>query len=247
MAALKHMTNHPTPRRIFCAGVAGGLLCLAGLAPALAEDSTGLETPLVLGRRQATHLLVNQVSPEYPPLARVNYIQGLVSMEVVVSREGHVARAHVLRGNAILAAAALRAVRRWLYRPLVTAKGPVAFLTTVNMIFTLRNRKPDQFPLQPESDMARQVKPPEVLNRVLDPACTSLVHMRVLLDDQGEVIDTDPLRGPVSQFEEARRAVEQWTFGAARWGTLRLPWYLEVDVPVTDPAVRSPAADPSGP
>lgn len=241
------MTNRPSQRRVLWAGVAGGLLCLTSLAPAAAQTSLAPEAPRVIGPRQATHLLINQVTPEYPPLARVNFIQGRVSIEMVVSSEGRVARAHVLQGNPILAAAALRAIRRWLYRPLVTARGPVTFLTTVRMNFTLRNRKPDLLPLQPESDLARQVKPPEVLSRVVDPGCTSFVHMRVLLNDEGQVIDSQPLGGPASEFEEARRAVEQWTFGPARWGTLRLPWYLEVDVPVTDPAVRSAAADPNSP
>jgi TonB family protein len=200
-----------------------------------------------MGRRQATRLLINQVTPEYPPLARVNYIQGRVSIEMLVSGEGRVARAHVLQGHPILAAAALRAVRRWLYRPLLTARGPATFLTTVNLNFTLRSKEQNLLPLQPERDLARQVKPPEVLSRVLDAGCTSYVHMRILLNDEGQVIDSQPLQGPPAQFEEARRAVERWAFGPARWGALRLPWYLEVDVPVTDPAVRSAAADPSGP
>jgi hypothetical protein len=110
----------------------------------------------------------------------------------------------------------------------------------------LRSKKEEPLPGEPERDLARQVKPPEVLSRVVNPGCTSFVHVRVLLNDEGQVIDTQPLEGPPSQFDKARQAVEQWTFGPARWGALRLPWYLEVDVPVTDPAAPSAAADPSG-
>jgi TonB family protein len=84
-----------------------------------------------VGGRQATRLLINRVDPAYPPLAKVNYIEGQVDIEMLVSDQGRVAWAHVLQGNPILAVPALRAVRRWLYRPLVTARGPAAFLTTV--------------------------------------------------------------------------------------------------------------------
>jgi len=233
-------------RRTAWASLAAGLLCLAGAAPLLAQTAAGGHPPVVVGRREATRLLVNQVAPEYPPLARVNYIQGQVRVEVLVSREGRVAQAHVLQGHPLLAAAALRAVRRWLYRPFVTASGPATFLTTVNLKFILRSKKLDQVPLQPEADLRRQVKPPEVLTGRVDPGCASSVHLRVLLNDDGQVIDTQPLKGSPSQFEEAQKAVEQWTFHPARWGTLPVPWYLEVDVPVADPAVCTTAADPEG-
>jgi len=240
------MVNNPSQRRHHWTGVAAGLLCLAGLAPARAQTPAAPEATLVVGRGQATRLLINRVDPAYPPLAKVNYIEGQVNIEMLVSDQGRVAWAHVLQGNPILAAAALRAVRRWLYRPLVTARGPVAFLTTVKLNFTLRGTKADQRPLNPERDLTRQVNPPAVLSRVVDPGCTSFVHMRVLVNDEGQVIDSQPLQGPPSQFEGARRAVEQWTFGAARWGSMHLPWYLDVDVPVADPTVRSAAADPNG-
>ena len=226
--------------------MAAGLLCLAGLASAGAQTPAVPAGTLVVGGRRATRLLIKQVDPAYPPLAKVNFIEGGVDIEMLVSDQGRVAWAHVLQGNPILAAAALRSVRRWLYRPLVTARGPAAFVTTVKLNFSLLGTKQGQRPLNPDRDLTRQVKPPAVLSRVVDPGCTSFVHMRVLVNDEGQVIDSRPLQGPPSQFEGARRAVEQWTFDAARWGSLHLPWYLDVDVPVADPTVRSGAADPNG-
>jgi hypothetical protein len=133
-----------------------------------------------------------------------------------------------------LAAAALHALRRWTYHPLLTARGTAAFLTTVNMNFTLRPRKNDLLPPKAETDLSRQVKPPEILNRPPDPPTNASVRLRVLLNEQGQVIDVRPLRGPSAVFEVARKTVEQWSFRPARWGTLRVPWYLEVEVPVSD-------------
>ncbi len=65
---------------------------------------------LVLNSREASRLIVDQVRPEYPPLAKVNYIQGPVRIQLLVARGGRVAEAHVIRGHPFLAAEALKAV-----------------------------------------------------------------------------------------------------------------------------------------
>lgn len=226
--------------------LAGLLVCLGGIFSASAQTGTVGQDPVVLGSKRATQLVISQVKPEYPALAKINYIQGRVLVQVTVSRDGRVARAHVLRGHPLLAASALRAVRRWLYRPLTTAVGPATFLTTVRMNFYLRLPRPDQLPPQAEADLNRQVKPPEVLTKPPGQSSAPLVRLRVLLNDAGKVIDSGPVKGSPSEFEEAQRAVEQWTFQPARWGTISVPWYLEVDVPVADRGVLTPVADPGG-
>jgi TonB family protein len=234
----------PNPLR----GLSGAALALAGLAcvsVALAQSDAPDLSPVVVDRKKATRLVVRQVYPEYPALAKINFIQGQVLVQLLVSSGGRVAQAHVLEGHPILAAATLHAVRGWTYHPLMTARGPAKFLTTVSVNFTLRFRKIDLLPTQAETDLSRQVKPPEVVNRPADPPANSSVHLRVLLSDQGQIIDTQPLKGPPANFEEARKAVEEWTFRPARWGALHVPWYLEVDVPVSDSAIQ-PAADPGG-
>lgn len=226
--------------------LAGVLVCLGAIFSASAQTETVGQGPVVLGSKRATQLVISQVKPEYPAVARINYIQGHVLVQLTVSRDGRVAQAHVLRGHPILAASALRAVRRWLYRPLMTAAGPATFLTTVSMNFYLRVSKIDHLPPEAEVDLNRQVKPPEVLTRPPGQSFASLVRLRVLLNDAGKVIDSEPVKGSPPEFEEAQRAVEQWTFRPARWGTLSVPWYLEVDVPVADRGAHSPAADPGG-
>jgi TonB family protein len=231
------------PYRLSVAAIV--LFCLASATPAPAQSEAPVLPPTVLDRKKATRLVVHQVVPEYPALAKVNYIQGQVRVELLVSRDGQVAEAHVIQGHPILAASALHALRRWSYHPLLTARGAVAFLTTVNMNFTLRPRKNDSLPPQAETDLSRQVKPPEILQRPPDPPTNASVRLRVLLNDQGQIIDVRPLKGPSASFEEARKTVEQWTFRPARWGTLRVPWYLEVEVPVSDSFAQD-SAEPSG-
>jgi outer membrane biosynthesis protein TonB len=59
-------------------------------------------------------------------------------MELTVNGDGNVANAHVLDGNAILAAA-LKAARQWIYYPLPTVAGPSGFVTMVRLKFTLHH------------------------------------------------------------------------------------------------------------
>lgn len=222
-------------------GLSGAALALAGLASvscALAQSEAPPPSPVVLDRKQATRLAVRRNFPDYPALAKVNFIQGEVRVQLLVSPQGRVVEAHVLEGHPILAAATLGAVRGWTYRPLMTASGPATFLTTVSVTFTLRAHNTDTLlPPQAETFLSRQVKPPEVLNMPADPPSNSSVRLRVLLGDQGQIIDTQPLKGPPADFQEARKAVEEWKFQPARWGALHVPWYLDVDVPVQDSAI----------
>jgi TonB family protein len=218
--------------------------CLAALPPAAGQTKSGPKGPLVVDPKKVSRLVLNQVIPEYPTLAKVNYIQGQVRVQLEVTREGRVRHAHVLHGHPFLAASALKAVRRWLYLPLMTAVGPSNFLTVVNVNFSLRIWKVELLPREPEKDLDRRIQPPIVLEKTVEHAPTSSVRLRLLLGDDGQIIDSEPVEGPATEYEAARKSVERWTFRPARWGTLRVPWYLDVDVPVVDRAIHQGAAGP---
>ena len=218
--------------------------CLALISSTVAQTSKDRGLPIVVDRKEASRLAWDQAAPEYPPLARVNYIQGQVRVELLVSRDGRVVHAHVVRGQPILAASALKATRKWLYHPLVTETGPAPFVTSVEMNFALRYHANQLFPLRPERDLNRQVKPPAVLTHPIDASSTSLVRLRLLLNDKGQVIDSEPLDGVAEDFGAAEKIVQHWTFDPAYWGSLPVPWYLDVEVPVADPTVHQAAGDP---
>lgn len=208
-----------------------GLVLLPGTAASQGRARAETE---VLSAHEATQLLVSQVKPDYPPIAHANYIQGQVQMEVMIGPDGHVRRAHVLRGHPLLAASALKAIRRWVYRPFITASGPAPFSTQVKVIFDLRDvhRERDRFPPAPEQDLERQVRPPALIGRSSGTAAGASIRMRVLIGDDGHAIDSTLLSGPLAFFESAQDEVTQWRFQPARWGNLAVPWYLELDVPV---------------
>jgi len=226
------------------------LLLPAGYAPVIlplcAQTSPPLSHLIVLSRKQASQLALEQCQPEYPVLARVNYIQGHVRAELEVAKDGKVAQAHVVTGNPILAAATLKALRKWIYRPLKTASGPAAFLTTVEVKFSLRIHKNDTLPSQAESDLSRQVRPPVVIGRPSNPSPAALVHMRLLVNDEGRVIDSEPSPRAFGNPAAVRKTLQEWAFRPARWGTLPVPWYLEVDIPISPTALPRVVTAPTG-
>jgi len=195
--------------------------------------------PVVIDSKQATKLVLAQSVPEYPPIAKVNYIEGQVKLELTVDGKGTVDNAHVLEGNAILAESALKATRRWIYHPLITPSGPSGFITLVRLKFSLHNRsaQTELTPRRAEQDFLRQVKPPQVVRRPDDAPAGDAVHMRLLVNDQGQVVDSAVSPMGKGQFEAARETLRGWTFRPAYWGNLPIASYLEVDVPASATSV----------
>jgi len=98
-------------------------------------------------------------------------------------------------------------------------------------------------PLQAERDFLRQVKPPQAVRTPEGPPSQDVVHMRLLVNDQGEVddIEVSPIGEP--EFEAARETVQGWTFRPAHWGNLPVASYFDVEVPVSAPSISRAAAN----
>jgi len=206
-------------------------MACVGLAACAAAQSDPPVQPRVIDARQATRLLVNQSKPDYPAVAHDNYIQGQVQMELTVGADGHVRKAHVLLGHPLLAASALKTVHNWVYRPFVTPNGPAPFSTLVKVVFDLNKKEHSEFPATPERDLEQQIRLPEVAEQPADPPGSSPVRLRVLVGEDGRVIDSGLVSGPVALLARAQNNLERWKFQPARWGNMAIPWYLEVTVP----------------
>jgi len=99
-----------------------------------------VETPKrirVGGNVQAVNL-VTQVKPVYPPEAKQAGVQGTVELQAVIGKDGRVQDIKVLSGHPLLAAAALDAVKNWVYRPTLLNGEPVEVSTTIDVNFTLQ-------------------------------------------------------------------------------------------------------------
>lgn len=203
---------------------------------ALAAQSTSVGTKAVeLNSKEASQRIENQVAPKYPPIAKLNYIQGKVLLQILVAPNGHVTTAHALRGHPLLAASALKAIRQWIYRPFKSGAGPVPFLTEVKVKFVLSSTKLAHFPSHPDKYLRRQVQPPKVLKRPASATSSPIVRMHVLVGKNSQIIDSFPISGSPKFFRAAQKELHQWKFRPAYWGAMKVPWYLDVDVPISQP------------
>jgi len=82
-------------------------------------------------------LKVRNVVPVYPEIARAARVQGDVVLDCTISNEGRVIDVKVLSGHVLLQAAAVDAVRQWLYRPTLLNGVPVPVVMTVTVHFTI--------------------------------------------------------------------------------------------------------------
>jgi TonB family protein len=221
------MINYQHNRQILFL-LATALVWVGGKAYAQENVPGPKRLPIVVDHKQAAGLIVAQPAPEYPAVAKINFIQGQVLLELVVSRAGRVARAHVLEGNALLAASALSAAAQWIYRPLSTPAGPSGFITTVKLKFTLDDQQQLIPPRKAEQDFLRQVKPPQMV-QAPDAAPDDVVHMRLLVNEQGQVVDVEGTRMDKNQLQAEQGPLPGWTFRPAHWGSLPVPSYVEIE------------------
>ena len=93
--------------------------------------------PVRVGGQIKEPTLIHRVDPEYPMLAQVSQIEGVVILEAIVDQEGRVESLKVLRSAPVFERAALEAVRQWRYSPVILNGRPEKFILTVVVSFHL--------------------------------------------------------------------------------------------------------------
>jgi TonB family protein len=81
--------------------------------------------------------LIQQAKPVYPPLAKQARIQGVVKLDALIGRDGTVKQLDVVSGHPLLVAAALEAVKQWMYEKTLLNGAPVEVVTQIDVNFTL--------------------------------------------------------------------------------------------------------------
>jgi len=80
-------------------------------------------------------LVIKRVQPKYPPAALATHASGEVQIEATVSKDGTVTNVKVLKGDPMLAHAAVEAVRQWRYKPYYLDGEPVEIQTQITVNF----------------------------------------------------------------------------------------------------------------
>jgi len=81
-------------------------------------DTTGVKVlGVVQEKSKGKRTLLTRIEPEYPRELQQRGIEGIVRLELTVAPRGSVESAKILGGNPILAEAAVRAAKQWIYSP----------------------------------------------------------------------------------------------------------------------------------
>ncbi len=92
-------------------------------------------------------VLIKMIRPVYPETVLKKKIGGVVVVEAICDKFGRVSKARVVRGNSILANAALKAIYKWVYEPYIEngIPKPVKFYVVVKFQVdtNVRNKKID--------------------------------------------------------------------------------------------------------
>ncbi len=97
-------------------------------------------TRVRVSQRVSQSLLLKKVTPDYPAEARARHVQGDVVIRALVGTNGEVQEADLVSGDPLLAPAALKAVRKWKYKPYLLQGRPVEMETQITVIFSLEMR-----------------------------------------------------------------------------------------------------------
>lgn len=82
-------------------------------------------------------VLSRPVRPEYPLLARQMKVQGKVTLDASIGKDGGIQKLQVVGGPAILADAAREAVRQWRFKPYYQEGQPVESKANITVNFTI--------------------------------------------------------------------------------------------------------------
>ena len=93
---------------------------------------------LELSPEVAEGSLLYRVEPEYPEEARQRQMQGSVVLDVRMARDGAVQAVNLVSGQALLADAAIVAVKQWRFKPRLIQGQPVEMQTKVMLNFKLQ-------------------------------------------------------------------------------------------------------------
>jgi protein TonB len=104
-------------------------------APSASSTVTGASR-VEVSPQTAQNVTVS-VPPNYPLLARQMKVQGAVSLQALISRDGSIQELQILSGPGILATAAREAVKQWHFKPYLQNGQPVETQARITVNFTI--------------------------------------------------------------------------------------------------------------
>ncbi len=113
-----------------------GVTAAPGIAPS-PSSSTSSSRGGVQVSPQAAQSVTVSVPPDYPLLARQMKVQGVVSLQALIARDGTIQELQIISGPEILATAAREAVKQWHFKPYLQNGQPVETQARITVNFTI--------------------------------------------------------------------------------------------------------------
>jgi periplasmic protein TonB len=109
----------------------------SGIAAGIPFEGTTISPGGVRVSPQAAQNVSLAVPPDYPLLARQMKVQGVVSLQALIAKDGTIQELQILSGPEILAAAAREAVKQWHFKPYLQSGEPVETQARITVNFTI--------------------------------------------------------------------------------------------------------------
>lgn len=106
-------------------------------APATVTVATDGQPAYRVNSAIARGLISKSVPPEYPEYARHNRIQGTITLEAAITKQGDIESLKTSSGPFVLIEAAYNAVKQWQYQPYILKGELVDVLTDIPVSFSL--------------------------------------------------------------------------------------------------------------
>ena len=156
--------------------------------------------------------LVKAVTPYYPPEARRLGFEGKVIIEATTDLKGRVRKTRVLRSVPLLDEPAVKAIRQWVFEPLVINDRPRPVVFTVTIGFSLHSGATDKglSDIEPPKLMTRVVPvyPPEAKKAGIE----GTVILAATIDGEGKVTQVKVLDSAPGLDQAAVDAIKQWVY-----------------------------------
>ena len=130
VAGNRHI-NVPAKSSAIHVDVGSGATSTAPSASSTLTGASRVEAP------QTAQNVTVSVPPDYPLLARQMKVQGAVSLQALISRDGSIQELQILSGPGILATAAREAVKQWHFKPYLQNGQPVETQARITVNFTI--------------------------------------------------------------------------------------------------------------
>jgi TonB family protein len=175
--------------------------------------------------------VIKSVRATYPYAAEQKQIQGQVLLKLSISEKGEVQNVEVVRGDPILAEAAVKAAKQWEFKPFVKNGKAITVTTQIPFDFAFSDRVEDAKATKddnaaPDANVPKRVRVAggvitgNIVHRVTpvypheakQNRIEGTVVLRAIIDKEGSVASLEPISGPKELIPASIGAVQQWRY-----------------------------------